>query len=279
MSRVVVQRKVANAIMVSLATGAAVVALAFLGWILATLLSQGIRGLNWAWFTKLPKPPGESGAGMANALVGTGMVVAIAIAMGVPVGLLAGIYLAEFGKTRRLARGVRFVADVLLGAPSIVVGVFIYGLMVRPLGHFSGIAGATALAVLMLPIVTRTTDEMMRLVPVSLREAALALGAPIWKVVLRVSLRAALPGIMTGIILAIARVGGETAPLLFTALNSPYWTMNPLEPTATLNATMFNYAMSPYADWRQMAWSAALVITMGVVLLTIVARLARQKGH
>jgi phosphate transport system permease protein len=203
----------------------------------------------------------------------------MAIGFGVPIGLAAGIYLAEFGKGGRLSQVVRFVADVLLGAPSIVIGVFVYTLMVRPTGHFSGLAGAVALGLLMLPIVTRTTDEMMRLVPVSLREAALALGAPEWKMVLRVSLKAALPGITTGILLAIARVGGETAPLLFTALNSPYWSLNPTEPTATLNVTMFNYAMSPYADWRAMAWSAALVITTGVVLLTLLARATGRKAR
>jgi phosphate transport system permease protein len=279
MNRMLMRRKATNAFMVALATGAALVALVFLGWILATLLDQGVRGLNVAWFTELPKPTGEARAGMANALAGTGLVVAMAIGLGVPIGLLAGIYLAEFGKAGVLARIVRFVADVLLGAPSIVIGVFVYTLMVRPTGHFSGVAGATALALLMLPIVTRTTDEMMRMVPVSLREAALALGAPAWKMIVRVSLKAALPGIMTGIILAIARVSGETAPLLFTALNSPYWSLNPLEPTATLNVTMFNYAMSPYADWRRMAWGAALVITAGVVLLTTVARATRRKAR
>jgi phosphate transport system permease protein len=279
MNRVVLRRKLTNAVMVGLATSAAVVALLFLGWILATLIGQGMAGLSVAWFTELPKPTGEAKAGMANALVGSVVVVGMAITLGVPMGLLAGIYLAEFGKGGLLARIVRFVADVLLGAPSIVIGVFVYTLMVRPTGHFSGLAGATALALLMLPIVTRTTDEMMRLVPVSLREAALALGAPVWKMVMRVSLKAALPGITTGVLLAIARVGGETAPLLFTALNSPYWSLNPLEPTATLNVTMFNYAMSPYADWRRMAWAAALVITAGVVLLTLVARATGRKAR
>ncbi len=279
MNLVVLRRKMVNAVMVLLATSAALVALVFLAWILVTLVSNGIVGISLAFFTELPKPAGELGGGLANALVGTGMVAGLAILVGVPVGLLAGIYLAEFGRMRILARVVRFVADVLLGAPSIVIGVFIYGLMVRPLGHFSAAAGGAALAILMLPIVTRTTDEMLRLVPVSLREAALALGAPMWKMVLRVSLRAALPGITTGILLAIARVGGETAPLLFTALNSPYWNLNPWEPTATLNVTMFNYAMSPYADWRQAAWAAALVITTGVLMLTILARAMRRKAR
>ncbi len=277
MNLVVFRRKAVNAIASLLATLAAVVTLAFLAWILLTLVSKGIAGIDLSFFTRLPKPPGESGGGLANAVVGTLLLTLMAVAIGVPIGLLAGIHLAEFGRDGLMARAVRFVSDVLMGAPSIVVGVFVYGLLVRPTGKFSGMAGAVALAVLMLPIVTRTTDEMLRLVPGSLREAALALGAPAWKMVTRVSLRAALPGITTGVLLAIARVSGETAPLLFTALNSPYWTFNPAEPTATLNVTMFNYAMSPYHDWQQLAWSAALVITMGVLLLTIVARALRSR--
>lgn len=274
---VLARRKAVNALMVGMATAAALTALVFLAWILSTLVLKGLEGLSWAFFTNLPRPPGEPGAGLANALVGTGLVALTAIVLGVPTGLLGGIYLSEYGKRGRLERAVRFVSDVLLGAPSIVVGVFVYGLLVRPLGHFSGLAGGVALAVLMLPIVTRTTDEMLRLVPIPLREAALALGAPAWKVVTKVSLRAALPGITTGIILAIARVAGETAPLLFTSLNTPYWNADPLAPTATLNVTMFNYAMSPYEDWRRMAWAAALVITTAVLLLTIAARLLRRR--
>jgi phosphate transport system permease protein len=279
MSFVLLRRKLVNGAMVTLASAAAAVVLVFLAWILFTLVSHGLGGLSVAFFTRLPKPAGEAGGGLANAIVGTGMISGLAVVFGVPLGILTGIYLAEYGKLGRLARAVRFVADVLLGAPSIVVGVFIYGLMVRPLGHFSALAGGVALAILMLPIVTRTTDEMLRLVPVSLREAALALGAPMWRMVLSVSLRAALPGITTGVILAIARVAGETAPLLFTALATPYWNLDPLEPTATLNVAMFNYAMSPYADWRQAAWAAALVITTGVLLLTILARAIRRKAY
>lgn len=274
---VLARRKAVNALMVGMATAAALTALLFLAWILSTLVLEGLEGLSWAFFTNLPRPPGEPGAGLANALVGTGLVALTAIVLGVPTGLLGGIYLSEYGKRGKLERTVRFVSDVLLGAPSIVVGVFVYGLLVRPLGHFSGLAGGVALAILMLPIVTRTTDEMLRLVPIPLREAALALGAPAWKVVTKVSLRAALPGITTGIILAIARVAGETAPLLFTSLNTPYWNADPLAPTATLNVTMFNYAMSPYEDWRRMAWAAALVITTAVLLLTVTARVARRR--
>lgn len=279
MNSVLLRRKLVNAIASTLATASAVTVLAFLTWILATLVSKGLPGIDLAFFTRLPTPPGETGGGLANALGGTLLLTGIAVGIGVPVGLLAGIYLAEFGRDGWVARSVRFFSDVLMGAPSIVIGVFVYGLLVRPTGKFSGLAGAVALAVLMLPIVTRTTDEMLRLVPGSMREAALALGAPAWKMVTRVSLKAALPGITTGIMLAIARVSGETAPLLFTALNSPYWSLNPLEPVATLNVTMFNYAMSPYHDWQQLAWSAALVITTGVLLLTITARALRMKAR
>ncbi len=279
MRAIYVRRKATNIFMFGLATLAAAISLAFLVWILGTLVSRGLGGLSVAFFTELPKPPGDGGGGLSSAVGGTVVVTGLAIGLGVPIGLLAGTYLAEFGEGNRFASAVRFVADVLMGAPSIVVGVFVYGLMVRPMGRFSALAGSVALAVLMLPIVTRTTDEMLRLVPSSLREAALALGAPRWVMVLKVSVRSALPGILTGIILAIARVGGETAPLLFTSLNSPYWNFDPTQPTGTLNVTMFNYAMSPYADWRQLAWAAALVITAGVLVLTIIAKLVRTRAR
>lgn len=273
------RRRLTNLLASLLASSAALVTLSVLAWILGTLLFRGAAGLSLDFFTRLPSPPGEVGGGLANAVLGTLILTLIAVVIGVPLGLLAGIHLAEFGKHSRMARSVRFTADVLMGAPSIVIGVVVYGLLVRPVGKFSGFAGAVALAILMLPIVTRTTDEMLRLVPNPLREAALALGAPTWRMVTSVSLRAALPGILTGILLAIARVSGETAPLLFTALNSPYWTANPAEPMSTLNVTMFNYAMSPYHDWQQLAWTAALVITASVVLLTVVARAFRARGH
>jgi phosphate transport system permease protein len=256
---------------------ASALALVVLGWILATLVSHGLPALGVAFFTELPKPPGEPGGGLANALVGTGIVTGLAVLLGVPAGLLAGTYLAEVGRDGALARAARFAADVLMGAPSIVVGVFVYAMLVRPLGHFSGWAGAAALAILMLPIVARTTHEMLALVPVALREAALALGAPRWRVVASVSMRAALPGIATGVLLAVARVSGETAPLLFTALNSPHWTADPAAPIATLNVTLFNFAMSPYEDWRRAAWAAALVLTCAVLALTLAARAARRR--
>jgi phosphate transport system permease protein len=276
-ARVVLRRRLASMAAFALATAAALLTLLVLGWVLWTLVGKGLEGMSVELFTALPKPPGEPGGGLANAMVGTLIVTGLAIVLGVPIGLLAGVYLAEFGRSSATARAVRFVSDVLMGVPSIVVGLFAYGLLVRPMGRFSGLAGAVALAVLMLPIVTRTTDEMLRLVPSSLREAALALGAPEWRMVTGVSIRAALPGILTGVVLAVARVGGETAPLLFTALGSPYWSVDPSAPTATLNVTMFNYAMSPYEDWRRTAWAAALVITAGVLVLTVAARRLRPR--
>jgi phosphate transport system permease protein len=194
--------------------------------------------------------------------------------MSVPVGLLSGIYLAEFGQDSRVADNSRFSANVLMGMPSIIIGVFAYTLVVLPLKHFSGYAGAVALAILMIPVVTRTTEDMLRLVPNTLRESALALGAPRWKVTLTVVFRAAKGGLITGVLLAVARVSGETAPLLFTALNSPYWFKSLSGPTPNLTVTIFNYAMSPYEDWQQMAWGASLVITAGVLAFTLLARLA-----
>jgi phosphate transport system permease protein len=214
-----------------------------------------------------------AGGGLANAILGTLAMTAAATLISVPVGLLSGIYLAEFGQDSRVADQSRFAANVLMGMPSIVVGLFAYALVVKPLGHFSGYAGTVALAILMIPVVTRTTEDMLRLVPNTLREAALALGAPRWKVTLAVVFRAAKAGLITGILLAVARVSGETAPLLFTALDSPYWFHSLSGPTPNLTVTIFNYAMSPYADWQQMAWGASLLITVGVLAFTLMARL------
>jgi phosphate transport system permease protein len=212
------------------------------------------------------------GGGLANAMVGTLVLTAASTLIAVPVGLLAGIYLAEFSDDSRAGDYSRFSANVLMGMPSIIVGVFAYSLVVLPLGHFSGYAGALALAILMLPVITRTTEDMLRLVPNTLRESALALGAPRWKVTLVIVFRAAKAGLITGILLAVARVSGETAPLLFTALNSPYWFSSLNEPTPNLTVTIFSYAMSPYADWQQQAWGASLLITFGVLILTVLAR-------
>jgi phosphate transport system permease protein len=241
-------------------------------WILSGVIARGVGALNFSFFTRLPTPPGMAGGGMANAILGTLAMTAAATLISVPIGLLSGIYLAEFGQESRVADNSRFSANVLMGMPSIIVGVFAYTLVVLPLGHFSGYAGALALAILMIPVVTRTTEDMLRLVPNTLRESALALGAPRWQVTLKVVFRAAKSGLLTGILLAVARVSGETAPLLFTALNSPYWFKSLAEPTPNLTVSIFNYAMSPYEDWQQMAWGASLVITVGVLAFTLLAR-------
>jgi phosphate transport system permease protein len=240
--------------------------------LLAYVVKQGAGGLSWSFFTELPKPVGETGGGMANAIAGSAILVGLACAMGMPVGILAGIYLAEFGKNR-FADAVRFCADVLSGVPSIAVGVFVYSLIVLSMKRFSAIAGGVALGILMLPTVTRTTEELVRLVPDTLREAALALGVPKWRAVLRVVLRTALPGIATGLMLAVARAAGETAPLLFTAFNNRFWSASLDKPMASLPVQIFTYAVSPYDDWHRQAWAAALVLVGAVLILNVAARL------
>jgi phosphate transport system permease protein len=267
------RRRFYNAAMHVLALLSAAFGLVWLFWILSELLKKGIPAINWSFFTQLPTPPGIPGGGLANAIVGSLLITGLATAIGVPVGVLAGTYLAEFGRRTALGKTVRFISDVLVSAPSIVVGVFVYAVVVMPMHGFSGLAGSIALAILMIPVVIRTTEEILRLVPDTLREAALALGAPYWKVVVRICYRRAIAGMTTGILLAVARVSGETAPLLFTALNSPFWSPNLTKPVATLNVTLFNYAMSPYDDWRSLAWGAALLITAGVLMATILARI------
>lgn len=256
----------------------ALLGILILFWILYVVLARGLGALNLAFFTQLPTPPGMSGGGLANAIVGTLVLTGVSTLIAVPVGLMAGIYLAEFSDDSKAADYSRFSANVLMGMPSIIVGVFAYTLVVVPLGHFSGYAGVVALVILMLPVITRTTEDMLRLVPNTLRESALALGAPRWKVTLAIVFRAAKAGLITGILLAVARVSGETAPLLFTALNSPYWTGSLGQPTPNLTVTIFNYAMSPYPDWQQKAWGASLLITFGVLTITVLARfLLREK--
>jgi phosphate transport system permease protein len=266
------RRKAMNWGMLALSGTSAIFGLFFLFWILGVVLAKGGGALNLDFFLKLPTPPGVEGGGMANGIVGTLLLTLLATAIGVPCGLFAGTYLAEYGRNGALANTVRFISDVLTSAPSIVIGVFVYAILVRPLKGFSGLAGGVALAVIMIPVVTRTTEEMLQLVPNALREAALALGAPYWKVVVQVCYRRVLGGMTTGILLAIARVSGETAPLLFTALNNPYWNFNLMYPTGTLNVTLFNYAMSPYNDWRAQAWGAAFLITLFVLVVTLLAR-------
>ena len=256
-----------------LSAGSALVALLALGWILFEVMRRGEKALDFNFFTRLPTPPGMEGGGLANAMIGTLFITLLATLIGVPVGMLAGVYLGEFGLDARRATMIRSVTNLLMGTPSIIIGVFVYTLLVVPAGHFSGYAGAVALAIILLPVVARTTEDMLRLVPNALREAALALGAPRWKVTLGVVFRAARVGLVTGALLAVARISGETAPLLFTALNSPYWTRSLREPTANLTVTIFNYAMSPYADWKAKAWGASLLITAAVLILAVFSRL------
>ena len=267
------RRRTINSLVMGISTLAALFGLVMLVWILGDVALKGMSSINWAFFTELPAPPGEEGGGLANAIVGTLMLTVVATLVAVPFGVMAGTYLSEFGKDSSFGGVVRYVSDILVSAPSIVVGVFVYLVLVKPLGNFSGWAGAIALAIIMIPVVTRTTEEMLRLVPTEMREATLALGAPYWKMMLGVIYRAASTGMMTGILLAVARVSGETAPLLFTSLNSPYWMEGLNEPIANLTVTLFNYAMSPYEDWQAMAWGAAFLITAAVLVLTVVSRI------
>ena len=239
--------------------------------ILLYVAQRGLGALSWSFFTSLPKPVGESGGGMANAIVGTLELVGLASLMGIPVGIAAGLFLAEY-QTTMLSRVVRFSADVLAGVPSIIVGVVVYATVVVRMHHFSTLAGALALAVLMLPLVARTTDELARTVPDSLREAALALGASRWRTAIHVVLRTAAPGIRAGCMLAVARVCGETAPLLFTAFNNRFWNESLEDPTSSLQVQIFTYTMSPYDDWHAQAWAAALVLVAIVVVLNLAAR-------
>ena len=266
-------RKATDIFIKILSSVSAFIGIFFLAWILLEVSRRGVAALNINFFTKLPTPPGMEGGGVANALLGTMIMTVLATLIGVPVGVMSGVYLAEFGKTSMLGKGVRFSLNVIMGVPSIIVGLYVYTLLVLPLGHFSGYAGAVSLAILMLPVVARTTEDMLNMVPNELRESALAVGAPQWKVTLGIVFRAAKTGMITGILLAIARVSGETAPLLFTALNSPYWPQSINEPTANLTVTIFNYAMSPFADWQQIAWGASLLIMMVILSLTIITRI------
>lgn len=265
-------RKTMNLLVTIWAVASAIIGMAALFWITLSVLLKGLGALNLEFFTHLPTPPGVPGGGLANAIVGTLLLTGVATLAAVPLGLLGGIFLAEFGQESRVADNSRFAVNVLMGLPSIIVGVFAYAVLVVPLGRFSGYAGAFALFVIMLPVITRTTEDMLRLVPNTLREAALALGFPRWKVTLAIVFRAARAGLLTGALLAIARVSGETAPLLFTALNSPFWSRSLAEPTPNLTVTIFDYAMSPYADWQSKAWGASLLITLGILLLTLVSR-------
>ena len=272
------RRRMANRIVVSLSIGAALLGITWLVLILGQLLLEGFGALSLAVFTEMTPPPGSTG-GLRNAIFGTVVMTSIAILMGTPIGILAGTYLAEYGRESKLAMVVRFINDVLLSAPSIVIGLFIYEMMVIHMGHFSAWAGAVALAVIVIPVVLRTTEDMLNLVPTGLREAATALGAPRYFVIRRVAYKAARNGIVTGILLAVARISGETAPLLFTALNNQFWSTDLNAPMANLPVVIFQFALSPYEDWRKLAWVGALLITMAILAVNIGARaLAGRKA-
>jgi phosphate transport system permease protein len=245
--------------------------LAFLFWILLTLFAAGFHAFSADLFTQMTPPPGSKG-GLLNAIVGSLLMAAMGTAIGTPVGIFAGIYLAEFGSRGWLAPCTRFINDILLSAPSIVIGLFIYEIYVFRVGHFSAWAGALALALIVIPVVIRTTENMLRLVPDSLREAAVALGTPQWKVIVMVTLRSVRAGVITGVLLAVARISGETAPLLFTSLNNQFWTTDLNAPMANLPVVIFQFAMSPYKDWQELAWAGALLITLAVLVLNIMAR-------
>jgi len=265
------RRRVTNWLALAASLVATAIGLAVLGAILWTLIARGFGGWSSAVFTQMTPAPGSSG-GLLNAIVGSAMITGIGVALGVPVGLLAGTYLAEYS-TDKFGAVVRFINDVLLSAPSIVVGLFVYVVVVVPAGHFSGIAGAVALAILTIPITVRAAEDMLRAVPQELREASVALGAQPWRTILRIVYPAARSGLITGCLLAVARVSGETAPLLFTALNNQFWSANLNGPMANLPTVIFQFAMSPYEDWRALAWSGALIITLFVLLLSVGARL------
>jgi phosphate transport system permease protein len=265
------RRRRRNAVAMSLSLLATMIGLGWLVLILKVLLWQGLSGLSLKVFTEMTPPPGSDG-GLLNPILGSLIMTGLAVLIGTPVGILAGTYMAEYGRYARTTTVVRFINDILLSAPSIIIGLFIYEVMVAPMGHFSAVAGAVALAVIVVPVVIRTTEDMLLLVPNPLREAAAALGMPRAYIIRHVAYRAAKAGIVTGVLLAIARISGETAPLLFTALNNQFWSTNLNAPMASLPAVIFQFALSPYAEWQKLAWTGALIITLAVLTLSIVAR-------
>ncbi len=267
-----------NVVATALALAATAVGLGWLALILGTLLWQGFSGLSLRVFTEMTPPPGSSG-GLLNPIVGSLILTVLAVAIGTPVGILAGTYLAEYGRHDRLSSVVRFINDILLSAPSIVVGLFIYEIMVAPMGHFSGWAGGVALAMLVIPVVVRTTEDMLTLVPNALREAATSIGLPRSLTITRICYRAARAGMVTGVLLAVARISGETAPLLFTSLNNQFWSPNLNAPMASLPVVIFQFALSPYKDWQSLAWTGALIITLAVLALSITARALVPSGR
>ena len=266
------KRRRANWVGLALSMGAMAIGLTVLLWILFILFKNGFAAIDIAMFTRDTPAPGSEGGGLRNAIVGSLMMLGLTIVVSTPIGILAGVYLAEFGDTSKTAELTRFVTDIMLSAPSIVLGLFVYAIAVATVGNFSGYAGSLALSLIAIPVVVRTTDNMLRLVPGSLREAAFALGAPRWKVSLMVTLRAARAGVITGLLLAVARISGETAPLLFTALNNQFFSTDMGKPMANLPVVIFQFAMSPYDNWIRLAWGGALLITLAVLLLNIIAR-------
>ncbi len=272
MSALYARRRRKNAVLIALSMAATSVGLLWLALILFSLLSNGLAAIGPDLFTKMTPPPGSQG-GLLNPIMGSILMTSLATLLGTPIGILAGTYLAEFGHEGRIAAAVRFINDILLSAPSIIVGLFVYEVMVLRMGHFSAWAGVVSLAIIVIPVVVRTTENMLRLVPNSLREAAAALGAPQWRVIVMVAYRAAMQGMLTGVMLAVARIAGETAPLLFTALNNQFWTTNMNAPMANLPVVIFQFALSPYADWQTLAWGGALLITAAILVLNIMARI------
>jgi phosphate transport system permease protein len=264
-------RRRTDAITTTLAVGATLLGLGWLALILGSLLWHGFSGLSPAVFTEMTPPPGASG-GLLNPILGSLMLTVLAVAIGTPIGILAGTYMAEYGRYDRLTTVVRFINDILLSAPSIVIGLFIYEIMVAPMGHFSGWAGGVALAVIVIPVVVRTTEDMLTMVPNALREAATSIGLPRSLTIMRIGYRAARAGMVTGVLLAVARISGETAPLLFTSLNNQFWSTNLNAPIASLPVVIFQFALSPYKDWQSLAWTGALIITFAVLALSISAR-------
>jgi phosphate transport system permease protein len=272
-------RKRMNVIALTLSLAAMAFGLFWLAWILVETIRLGVGGLALSVFTEMTPPPQAETGGLANAIFGSAMMVGLATLLGTPIGILAGIYLGEYGQKTWLGSSVRFINDILLSAPSIVIGLFIYAVVVAPLKGFSGWAGVLALALIVIPVVIRTTENMLTLIPNALREAAYALGTPKWRVISSVTLKAARAGVITGVLLALARIAGETAPLLFTALSNQFWTSDMSQPMASLPVTIFKFAMSPYENWQKLAWAGVFLITLGVLLLNILARVLFKNKH
>ncbi len=272
-------RKRVNAVALVLSLAAMSFGVFWLLWILFETFRLGLGGLSWQVFTEMTPPPQEAVGGLANAIFGSLLMVSLATLVGTPIGVMAGVYLAEYGQRTWLGRATQFINDILLSAPSIVIGLFIYAVVVAKMKSFSGFAGVLALALIVIPVVIRTTENMLSLIPNAVREAAYALGTPKWKVILSITLKAARAGVLTGVLLAIARIAGETAPLLFTALSNQFWTNSLGEPMASLPVTIFKFAMSPYENWQKLAWAGVFLITMGVLALNIIARVFLRDKH